>query len=244
MALAAYLKMAKEKSESNLVGISLRGERSLNPESLANLNRLKERGLDKVAEESEALFEKVISDYADVRLESNYPAEAGLFAKDQIFELRNLSIGRKSPEILGNDVAGMQMKLSDYRGKVVVLDFGSHRSCGVCRQMYPGLRELVERFKREPFALLGISVDDDIKELKGITEKGEITWPLWCDGENLEGPIASRWVIRSMPTFYVLDRTGVIRNKGFLQLDDITRTVEMLLKEEVKDASAPQPTAR
>jgi hypothetical protein len=62
-------------------------------------------------------------------------------------------------------------------------------------------------------------------------KKGEITWPLWWDGEGQEGPISSRWVIRSMPTIYVLDQKGVIRNKGFLQPDQISGTVEMLLKE-------------
>jgi thiol-disulfide isomerase/thioredoxin len=124
------------------------------------------------------------------------------------------------------------MKLSDYRGQVVVLDFGSHRTCGVCRQMYPHLRQFVEDFRGKPVALLGINVEDDIKELKALSEKGELTWPIWWDGERLEqGPISSQWVIRSMPTIYVLDHKGVIRNKGFLQPDQIASTVGMLLKE-------------
>ena len=79
--------------------------------------------------------------------------------------------------------------------------------------------------------MLGISVDDDVAELKRLAEKREITWPIWYDGENEEGPIASRWVIRGMPTFYVLDDRGVIRNKGSLQVDEIGATVDMLLKE-------------
>lgn len=123
------------------------------------------------------------------------------------------------------------MKLSDYRGKVIVLDFGSHRSCGVCRQMYPHLRQIVEDYKGKPVALLGINVDDDVKELKLLSEKNEVTWPIWWDGENLEGPLAAQWVVRSMPTFYVLDHNGVIRNKGFLQPDQISDTVDKLLKE-------------
>ncbi len=74
-------------------------------------------------------------------------------------------------------------------------------------------------------------MDDDVAELKQLAEKGEITWQIWFDGQNEEGPIASRWVIRSMPTFYILDHKGVIRNKGFLQLDEIIATVDMLLQE-------------
>jgi len=145
--------------------------------------------------------------------------------------LRNLCIGRKAPDIVGKDIRGKTTRLADFRGKVVVLDFGSHRSCGVCRQMYPYLRSMVENYQKKPFALLGISVEDDVKELVSLANKGETTWPIWWDGENLEGPLAARWAIRAMPTFYVLDPKGVIRNKGFIQAGEIESTVDMLLKE-------------
>ena len=72
---------------------------------------------------------------------------------------------------------------------------------------------------------------DDVEQLKSLAEKGETTWPIWWDGENLEGPLAARWVIRSMPTFFVLDPKGVIRNQGFIQPGEIEATVDMLLKE-------------
>ena len=85
--------------------------------------------------------------------------------------------------------------------------------------------------KEKPFALIGISVDDDINDLKALAEKGENNWPIWWDGVNLEGPIASQWIIRSMPTFVVLDPKGVIRNKGFIQANELEATVDMLLKE-------------
>jgi hypothetical protein len=97
--------------------------------------------------------------------------------------------------------------------------------------MYPYLRDFVRDYQGEPVALLGISVDDDVKELVSLAEKGETAWPIWWDGENLEGPLAARWVIRSMPTFYVLDHRGVIRNKGFLQPDQVRNTVDKLLSE-------------
>jgi peroxiredoxin len=237
LALADYLKMAKETTESRLVKISIGGEQSLDPAKLTNVERVKDRGLSAVAAESETLFQTVIDRYADIRLECNYPQQAAELARGELFVLRNLGIGQKAPEIVGRDIRGKTMKLSDYHGKVVVLDFGSHRSCGVCRQMYPYLRSMVEKFRDKPFALLGISVEDDIKELVALAEKGENTWPIWWDGENLEGPIASQWVIRSMPTFFVLDEKGVIRNKGFIQPVEIEATVNMLLNE----MSAPRP---
>lgn len=231
LALADYLKMAKETTESRLVKATIGSGFPLSKDQMANVQRMKDRGLDAVAAESAALFREVIDRYADLRIEGNYPQNAAEYAKGELFVLRNLGIGEKAPEIEGKDIHGKAMKLSDYRGKVVVLDFGSHRSCGVCRQVYPELRSMVEKYQGRPFALLGISVEDDVKELVALAEKGENTWPVWWDGESMEGPIAARWVIRSMPTFYVLDPKGVIRNKGFIQPVDLAATVDMLLKE-------------
>jgi peroxiredoxin len=231
LALADYLKTAKEKTESRQVQIALGGGLPLTGDQMKNMQTMIERGLAAVADESAALFQEVIDHYADLRIESNDPQNAGDLAKGELFVLRNLGIGKKAPEIEGNDIRGREMRLSDYRGKVVVLDFGSHRSCGVCRQMYPSLRSMVEKYKDKPVALLGVSVDDDVKELVALAEKGETTWPIWWDGENLKGPLAARWVIRSMPTFYVLDTKGVVRNKGFLQPGEIEATVDMLVKE-------------
>lgn len=229
LGLAAYLKMAKETTAKHLVGDSQLLPRPAG--AVTNFDRIRQRGLNSVAAESVALFERVLKEYADIQIENSYPHDAGEFAKGQLFELKNLVIGVKAPEIDGRDVEGKAMKLSDYRGKVVVLDFGSHRSCGVCRQMYPHLRDIVRDYQGKPVALLGISVEDNVKELREVAGKGETTWPIWWDGENMEGPIAAQWVVKAMPTFYVLDGKGIIRNKGFLQADQIRSTVDMLLKE-------------
>ena len=47
-------------------------------------------------------------------------------AEGQLFEYRNLSIGKKAPDIEGEDTNGDKFKLSDYRGKVILLDFWAH----------------------------------------------------------------------------------------------------------------------
>ena len=71
---------------------------------------------EKMSQEAEQLFERVVNDYGDVKT----PAES---AGSELFELRNLAIGKVAPEIEGEDLDGQSFKLSDYRGKVVMLDF-------------------------------------------------------------------------------------------------------------------------
>jgi hypothetical protein len=71
--------------------------------------------------EAEDILEAVQKDYADVL--SDGKKTLGEAAKGLLFELRNLQIGMTAPEIEGADIDGKKFKLSDYRGKVVVLHF-------------------------------------------------------------------------------------------------------------------------
>ena len=74
-----------------------------------------------LGQQAESLFEKAANEYGDVEGGSN--GTLGQSAKAELFELRNLGIGQKAPEIAGEDVGGKPLKLSDFAGKVVVLDF-------------------------------------------------------------------------------------------------------------------------
>lgn len=71
----------------------------------------------------EALFEQAAAKYGDVKLPGG--ETAGERARLELFALRHLSVGKEAPDIEGEDQDGKRFKLSDYRGKVVLLDFWS-----------------------------------------------------------------------------------------------------------------------
>jgi hypothetical protein len=77
----------------------------------------------KLLKESEDLFEHAATKYADVELQSY--GTVGKKAKTELFSLRNLTVGKVAPDIQAEDQDGRKFKLSDYRGKVVLLDFWS-----------------------------------------------------------------------------------------------------------------------
>jgi hypothetical protein len=77
----------------------------------------------KAAAEVEALFERVMEKYSDVKLP--YSGTVGEQAKRELYEIRHLSVGKQAHEIEGKDQDGKRFKLSDYRGKVVLLYFWS-----------------------------------------------------------------------------------------------------------------------
>jgi hypothetical protein len=77
----------------------------------------------KVRRAAEALFEQAVAKYADVK----HP-DGGTFGEKagaELFEVQHLAVGKEAPDIEGVDQDGIQFKLSDYRGKVVLLDFWS-----------------------------------------------------------------------------------------------------------------------
>ena len=70
--------------------------------------------------EAEKYFNQVIEKFGDAK---HYRGTLGDAAKSDLFEMHNLAIGKTAPDIEGVDVDGVKFKLSDYRGKVVVIDF-------------------------------------------------------------------------------------------------------------------------
>jgi hypothetical protein len=78
---------------------------------------------EKKHQESEKLFEEAAEKYADVK--TAFDGTVGRKARNELFDLRYLSAGKAAPEIKGTDQDGKLFKLSDYKGKVVLLDFWS-----------------------------------------------------------------------------------------------------------------------
>jgi thiol-disulfide isomerase/thioredoxin len=133
-----------------------------------------------------------------------------------VFAIKNLGVGKTAPDIEGEDLHGEQFKLSDYRGKVVLVSFWASW-CGPCMELVPHERELVERYQGRPLAIVGVNADPDREELKPVLEKNRITWQsFWCGSKGPLGTIPITWNVRSWPTVYLLDGTGVIRAKNLL----------------------------
>ena len=164
-------------------------------------------------------------------IERQHPADAAVIQKERRV-VTALTVGKVAPEIAGKDLDGNVFKLSDYRGRVVVLAF-SGEWCGACRSEYPYQRLLLELYKDRPFDILGVNSDSDpAAARKGKGDRG-LTYRSWWDGyaqKNTHGPIASAWSVVGWPTIYVLDENGVIRFVNLRQ-EDLLKGVKQLMNE-------------
>jgi thiol-disulfide isomerase/thioredoxin len=182
---------------------------------LAHLEIAKAENSGELSREAEKLYSIVLSQYADCPTllgtnQPQVPLTLGEAAKTQLYELNHLTVGKVAPGIKGEDLDGKKFKLSDYRGKVVVLNFWASW-CGPCMGMVPCEVRLAERMKGKPFALVGVNGDSIRDNAKRAVEKEKITWRSFWSKEGPEGPIPTTWNIPGWPTVFILDPNGVIR---------------------------------
>ncbi|MGH7127793.1 MAG: redoxin domain-containing protein, partial [Planctomycetaceae bacterium] len=180
---------------------------------------------DEANDEVVRLLERVVGEYGDVVIGDRELAE---IAEPLLYRFKYLVVGREAPEISGQDIDGETFQLSEYRGRVVVLDFFADW-CPYCARMYPHERLLVERYKDRPFVLLGVNTDEESR-LRRILDERKVTWRTWADGPG--GEIANRWNVRSYPTIFILDHEGVIRHhfRGTPDPDEFGRAIEQLVR--------------
>jgi glutathione peroxidase-family protein len=133
-------------------------------------------------------------------------------------------------EIEGLDLDGAEMKLSDYRGKVVLLTFWADQA-GEWRKLNAYQKRLLRRHEGEPFVVLGVNADKSRQAAQAAAERLGATWPSWHDGPD--GPIAQAFDVTELPTFFLIDHRGEVcdRYDSFLLEEEIEPLVDQLVLE-------------
>jgi peroxiredoxin len=190
---------------------------------------LSKRNPEKLRAESARLFRRTIKEYGKVR----HPQQGTLarLAENHLAALRDpVAVGKPAPAISGRDQAGKALALSDYRGKVVLLDFWADAYTSN-RAVYKLERALVKRLAGRPFVLLGVNGDATRAELKKVRAREKMTWRCWWD-RGTDGPIATRWGVRLWPMLFLIDARGIVRQVyvSWPAPAELDRALEPLLK--------------
>jgi cytochrome c biogenesis protein CcmG/thiol:disulfide interchange protein DsbE len=133
-----------------------------------------------------------------------------------------------APDFALEDLDGNIVKLSDYHGKVVILDFWA-TWCGPCRRGIPEFIELQSEYGEDKLVILGISVDQgDLSVVPKFAKQYGINYPILyanIDVQRKYGPI------RSIPTAFVIDKEGKARDMavGLRPKSYFKRVVDSLL---------------
>ena len=130
---------------------------------------------------------------------------------DLIRSIRHGTIGATlPPEVTGTRLDGVEESLSDYRGRVVLLDFWA-TWCRPCVDVLPDLRELVAEVPTDRFALIAISVDDELETVTRFMEDEPMPWTNWHVG--MDSDIGRLLRVQGYPTYVLVDEHGKILSR-------------------------------
>ena len=117
------------------------------------------------------------------------------------------TISGKAPEFTLKSRSGHNLRLSDYRGQVLLINFWASW-CGPCRQEMPLLENLYKRYNKLGFTIMGVNVDTDSTKANNYLKDMSVTFPVVYDTTNA---VSKSYNVNAMPTTVIVDRNGNMR---------------------------------
>ena len=116
--------------------------------------------------------------------------------------------GMPAPDLALKSSTGENIRLSEYRGDVVMINFWA-TWCGPCRQEMPLLDELYTRYERVGFSLLGVNIDDDSSRAMAMISELGVSFPVLFDNRK---EVSKLYEVDAMPVTVLVDRDGKVRH--------------------------------
>ena len=137
----------------------------------------------------------------------------------------------KAPDFTLKSNSGKNIKLSEHRGEVVLLNFWASW-CGPCRQEMPLLENLQDRYGSYGFTVMGVNVEEDSSKAKKMLRDVPVSFPILFDTENKASKL---YKVSAMPSTVMIDRDGNMRylHKGYKSGDEqeYAKWVKKLIRE-------------
>ena len=155
-----------------------------------------------------------------------------------------LTVGKEAPDFVLPNLNEKSVRLSDYRGKVVFLNFWA-TWCKPCREEMPSMEVLYKNFDRDGLVVLAVSIDrvTTKKDIPPFVSSMNLTFPVLVDSW---GQTDKRYKLMGVPETYIIDQQGILREKiigprDWTVLDNL-HTITGLLKNSAKPVPATPST--
>ncbi len=147
---------------------------------------------------------------------------------EYITTLKNVAIGKPFSEITLPGPDGKIKKLSDLKGKIILVDFWASW-CGPCRRENPNVVAMYNGFKEENFEIFGVSFDENKEKWVKAIEDDELNWKHVSDLKGWNSEAGKIYGVRSIPHTVLINREGIIVDKN-LRGDVLRKRIEELLQ--------------
>jgi peroxiredoxin len=138
-----------------------------------------------------------------------------------------LTVGSIAPDFTFTDLDGTSRKLSDYRGRIVLLDFWG-AWCAPCVAEAAKLAAAYEKFHDRGLEILGLDTLDTAEKVRAFAEAHHLRWPLTIEPDH--GPLQTLYRVHGWPSYVLLDRDGRIVRAPFGSGTDIESAIAALLR--------------
>jgi peroxiredoxin len=127
-------------------------------------------------------------------------------------------LGKEAPDFVLRGLDGRNLRLSEFRGQVVLVNFWI-RSDGDSRQQMPALDRINTTYQRAGLVVIGVSVDDDLRRSREFAAAMNVSYPILFDTGTQLG---KDYFLQKMPMTVLVDRSGVVRYSavGFKRGDE------------------------
>ena len=149
-------------------------------------------------------------------LYGKFPAEIqessfGVIVGEKIKARNYVAIGNPAPDFESKDTSGNPVRLSDFRGKYVLLEFWANW-CVPCRAEHPNLKEVYKKYNDKGFTILQYSVDEEsaADKWKAAIVKDELVWTQTSDLAGLASMVAKTYGVQPIPDNFLIDPNGKI----------------------------------
>lgn len=140
--------------------------------------------------------------------------------------------GEPAPELNLPTTGDSVVRIDDYRGEVIYLDFWASW-CAPCRKSFPWMNAMQSRYRHQGLRVVAVNLDNEPSARDAFLDRYPAQFTVLVDGE---GESARRFVVKGMPSAYLIDRRGVVRkvHRGFrdAHADELEAAIVELLREE------------
>ncbi len=142
-------------------------------------------------------------------------------SKEGKWDIREQSIEEKAPDFVLEDLEGKKVKLSDYKGKVVLLVF-SATWCQYCRAEIPHLKKMYSQYKEKGFEVINIDIRESKEKVSSFAAKHELPYKILLDND---GKVARTYGVTGVPTQILIDGNGEILSRDSSSVEKLLESL-------------------
>jgi len=164
------------------------------------------------------LFQEVLRDEETahktfLQLKKEYPSSDSAAEAETLLISLKLRVGVEFPDFQAKDIYGKPLSLSQFKNKVVLIDFWA-TWCPPCVDEMPNIVKTYKKYQDKGFEIIGISLDQNENNFLKFMKDNGMTWRQHFDGKGGQNELAHKYSIDSIPTTFLIDANGKIIAKN------------------------------